>query len=124
MFGGNQRSNSRDAPTQQPGKKPQAEDFTGAAVDKAILKETLEHPATIYPAAGSALAVAWTVMVAASPTSVAFALGCAFVGASAFIYNYVIKGPDRADSLCSKAAGTETHALDNRTRAICARMFS
>jgi len=96
MVGGNQRSKSRDAPTQQLGKKPPPEDFTGEAVSKAVLKETLEHPATIYPAAGSALAVAWTVMVAASPASVGCALGCAFVGASAFIYNYVIKGPDRA----------------------------
>jgi hypothetical protein len=102
MLGGNQRNSSRDAPTQQPGKKPQAEDFTGEAVSRAVLKETLEHPATIYPAAGSALAVAWTVMVAASPTSVAFALGCAFVGASAFIYNYVIKGPDRANAYIAK----------------------
>ena len=102
MFGGNQRNTSRDAPTQQTGKKPKAEDFTGEAVSKAVLKETLEHPATIYPAAGSALAVAWTVMVAASPTSIAFALGCAFVGASAFIYNYVIKGPDRATAYVTK----------------------
>jgi hypothetical protein len=102
MFGGNQRNISRDAATQQTGKKPKAEDFTGEAVSKAVLKETLEHPATIYPVAGSALAVAWTVMVAASPTSVAFALGCAFVGASAFIYNYVIKGPDRAAAYVTK----------------------
>jgi hypothetical protein len=102
MLGGNQRNSSRDAPTQQPGKKPQAEDFTGEAVSRAVLKETLEHPATIYPAAGSALAVAWTVMVAASPTSIAFALGCAFVGASAFIYNYVVKGPDRAAAYVTK----------------------
>jgi hypothetical protein len=102
MFGGKQRSKSRDAPNQQLGKKPPAEDFTGEAVGKAVLKETLEHPATIYPAAGSALAVAWTVMVAASPASVGCAIGCAFVGASAFIYNYVIKGPDRAAAYVAK----------------------
>lgn len=106
MSGSNQTRKPGAAATQQsqpqPGKKPQAEDFTGAAVSKAVLKESLEHPATIYPAAGSALAVAWTLMVAASPTSLAFALGCAFVGASSFIYNYVVKGPDKATAYVAK----------------------
>jgi len=55
MFG-----NSRDAPKPALGKMPSAEDFKGEAVQKAVLKETLEHPATIYPAAGSALALGWT----------------------------------------------------------------
>ena len=112
MFGTTDSKRSRDAPKPELSKKPQAADFTGEAVSKAVLKETLEHPATIYPAAGSALAVAWTVMVAASPTSVAFALGCAFVGASAFIYNYVIKGPDRAVAYVQKLRELRrTHSL-------------
>jgi hypothetical protein len=81
---------------------PGPEDFKGEAVAKAVLKETLEHPATIYPAAGSALALGWTFIIAASPTSVAITLGCAFVSASAFIYNYVVKGPDFAAAHIAK----------------------
>jgi hypothetical protein len=112
MFGRTDSKRTQDAPTAELSKKPQAEDFTGDAVAKAVLKETLEHPATIYPAAGSALAVAWTLMIAASPTSVAFAVGCAFVGASAFIYNYVIKGPDRAAAYVAKLRELRrTHSL-------------
>jgi hypothetical protein len=51
-------------------------------------------------------------MIAASPASVAFALGCAFIGASAFIYNYVIKGPDRAAAYVAKLRELRrTHSL-------------
>jgi hypothetical protein len=102
MAGGFDSKRYTDAAKPELGKKPQASDFTGAAVSKAVLKESLEHPATIYPAAGSAVALAWTVMVGLSPASVAFGLGCAFVGASAFIYNYVVKGPDRANAYITK----------------------
>ena len=93
---------SRDAPKQTLDKAPVPDDFKGDAVAKAVLKETLEHPATIYPAAGSALALGWTVIIAASPTSVAITLGCAFVSASAFIYNYIVKGPDFAAAHIAK----------------------
>src|SRR5277367_2715327 len=97
MFG-----NRSGAPKQEPGKMPGPDDFKGEAVAKAVLKETLEHPATIYPAAGSALALGWTFIIAASPTSVAITLGCAFLSASAFIYNYVVKGPDFAAAHIAK----------------------
>jgi hypothetical protein len=97
MFG-----NWSGAPKQEPGKMPGPDDFKSEAVAKAVLKETLEHPATIYPAAGSALALGWTFIIAASPTSVAITLGCAFVSASAFIYNYVVKGPDFAAAHIAK----------------------
>ncbi|HEY9681186.1 MAG TPA: hypothetical protein V6C86_06375 [Oculatellaceae cyanobacterium] len=112
MAGGFDSRRYRYAPKPELGKKPQASDFTGEAVSRAVLKETLEHPATIYPAAGSAVALAWTLMVGLSPASVAFGLGCAFIGASSFIYNYVIKGPDRATAYIAKLRELRrTHSL-------------
>jgi len=103
---------SRDAPKPVLDKAPGPDDFKADAVAKAVLKETLEHPATIYPAAGSALALGWTVIIAASPASVAITLGCAFVSASAFIYNYVVKGPDFAAAHIAKLRELrKTHKL-------------
>ncbi len=82
--------------SKQPVKAPSPEDFTGGAVTKAVLKESLQHPATIYPLAGSALALSWSLMIAASPASLSLMMGLAFVSATSFVYNYVVKGPDKA----------------------------
>jgi hypothetical protein len=75
---------------------PTSEDFTGGAVERAVLKESLQHPATIYPLAGSALALSWSVIVTPTPASLGLMLGLAFASASSFVYNYVVKGPERA----------------------------
>src|SRR5262249_48226835 len=81
---------------------PKPEDFTGAAVERAVLKESLQHPATIYPLAASALALSWTVIVAPSPVSLGLMLGLAFTSASSFVYNYVVKGPERAQNYVNR----------------------
>jgi hypothetical protein len=96
MSGSSEPKRSLDTPIGEPVSGPRPEDFSGDAVAKAVLKESLEHPATIYPAAGSALALGWTFIIAASPASIALSLGFAFIGASAFVFNYVVKGPERA----------------------------
>lgn len=81
---------------------PTPEDFSGGAVSNAVLKESLQHPATIYSLAGSALALSWAVVIAPSPASLGLALGLAFVSASSFVYNYVVKGPERAQAYVSR----------------------
>jgi hypothetical protein len=85
-----------------PVKKPTADDFKAEAIQNAVLQETLQHPGTIYPLAGSGLALAWTVLIGATPASLGVTLGLAFLGASAFVYNFVIKGPERAVAHVSK----------------------
>jgi hypothetical protein len=60
-----------------------------------VLKDCAEHPLTVYPLAGTALAIAWTVIIAASPASLLVAFGCAAFSIVSFAYNYVLKGPDR-----------------------------
>lgn len=92
---------SRDAPADgaqsQRTPKPSVDDFSGAAIDRAIRKQALEHPATIYPVvAGAGIGVAMTVMVGLSPLSLGLILGGLFVGGSAFIINYWVNGEARA----------------------------
>lgn len=77
---------------------PSPDDFKGSAVTKAVLKQSIQEPATIYPLVGSALAITWTLLIAPTPASVAVVLGLGFVGASSFIYHYVVKGPERAEA--------------------------
>ena len=79
-----------------PVKSPNADDFKAEAVQGAVMKESIQHPGTIYPLAGSGLALAWSLLIAPTPASVGLAFGLAFVGASAFVYNFVVKGPERA----------------------------
>lgn len=85
----------RDAPDAKV-KKPTADDFTGGAVSGAVLKDALTHPATIFPAALSILSVAWTVMINPSPASVGAAVAFLVVSGGSFVYNFVVKGPQKA----------------------------
>jgi|AGTN01.3.fsa_nt_gi hypothetical protein len=85
----------RDAPDAR-AKKPTADDFTGGAISGAVLKDALTHPATIYPAALSILSVAWSMMINPSPASVAAAVGFLVVSGGSIVYNYVVKGPQKA----------------------------
>ena len=77
-------------PPQQP--KPTAEDFTPRAVQRAVLQQTLQHPATILPAAMAMVATLWSLAIDLSPTSLLAVLGCGFVSAAAWVINYVGRG--------------------------------
>jgi hypothetical protein len=92
---------SRDAPADEAQtkiRKPTPEDFTPAAINRAVLKETVEHPATIYPVvAGSGIGVAMTLMVGATPLGLGLIVGGVLVGGTAWIINYVALGEKRAE---------------------------
>jgi len=81
-------------PTGQPplDHKPTAEDFTARAVQRAVLQDTLQHPATILPGALATVAALWNVAIDLSPASLMVMLGCGFVGAVAWVINYVGRG--------------------------------
>jgi hypothetical protein len=81
-------------PTEQPplDRKPTAEDFTPRAVQRAILRDTLQHPTTIVPAALAAVAVLWSVAIDLSPASLLAMLGFGFVSAGAWVINYIGRG--------------------------------
>ncbi len=75
--------------------RPTIDDFRSQAVEKAVLTQSLQNPATILPFCVSVLGTIWSV-AQTSELSVAVTLGFAFASASAFIYNFVVKGPDKA----------------------------
>jgi hypothetical protein len=73
-------------------RKPTAEDFTPRAVQRAVLQTTLQHPATILPAALATVAALWSVAIDLSPASLIAMLGLGFVSAGAWVINYVGRG--------------------------------
>jgi hypothetical protein len=73
-------------------RKPTAEDFTPQAVRRAVLRDTLQHPATILPAALAMVAALWSVAIDLSPASLLAMLGFGFVGAGAWVINYIGRG--------------------------------
>ncbi len=75
-----------------PKRKPRAEDFTPRAVHRAVLQETLQHPATIVPGALASVAALWSAVINLSPASLLVMLGFGFVGAAAWVVNYVGRG--------------------------------
>lgn len=77
--------------------KPTAEDFTPRAVQRAVLRDTLQHPATILPAALAAVAALWSAAIDLSPVSLLAMLGFGFIGAVAWVVNYVGRGDTLAE---------------------------
>jgi hypothetical protein len=73
-------------------RKPTAEDFTPRAVQRAVLHDTLQHPATIVPAALATVAALWSVAIDLSPASLLAMLGFGFVSAGAWVINYIGRG--------------------------------
>jgi hypothetical protein len=69
-----------------------AEDFTPRAVQRAVLHDTLQHPATILPGALATVAALWSVAIDLSPASLLAMLGFGFVSAAAWVINYVGRG--------------------------------
>ena len=72
--------------------KPTADDFTPRQIQRAILRETLQHPGTVLPAALAAVAALWSVAIDLSPASLMAVLGCTFVSVGAWVINYVGRG--------------------------------
>jgi hypothetical protein len=73
-------------------RRPTADDFTPRAVQRAVLRGTLQHPATIVPAALATVAALWSVAIDLSPASLMATLGFGFISAAAWVINYVGRG--------------------------------
>ena len=83
-------------------KVPGAEDFTRKSIYRAVLKDTVQHPLTILPAAGSALGGLYMGLFGPGPASLAVAFGGAVVAAGAWVYNYFIRGEALAEARVAK----------------------
>jgi len=88
--------------------KPTAEDFTPRAVQRAVLRNTLQHPATILPAALATVTALWSVAIDLSPASLMAMLGFGFVGAVAWVINYVGRGDTLAERHIQKLRALRT----------------
>jgi hypothetical protein len=83
-------------------RKPAAEDFTPRAVQRAVLQDTLQHPATILPGALTIVAALWSVAIDLSPAALLTMLGCGFVSVAAWVINYVGRGDTLAEQHIQK----------------------
>ncbi len=80
-----------------PSKVPGPEDFTRKAIYQAVLRDTLQHPLTLFPAVASALGGLYMGLFGLDPTSLAVAFGGALAGAGAWVFNYFVRGEALAE---------------------------
>jgi len=80
------------------GKKPSASDFTQQAVNRTILSDTIQHPATVFPMAGALLAGLWSAVFGLTAASFFGMLAGSFVGLGAWVYNFFIQGEKLAEA--------------------------
>ena len=85
---------ARDAPQSIP-RRPTYQDFTGGAAKRAVLKDTVQHPLTIFPIA-LGVAAGFLTVVTQEPLVLLTALGLVGSGALVWIYNFGIRGEARA----------------------------
>jgi len=79
-------------PKAQAEPKPSAEDFTAAAVNRAVLARALVHPAMTYSLAGAILAVAWGVVFGWNEVTLLAMVGLGALSVGAAIWNIFIRG--------------------------------
>lgn len=73
-------------------------DFSGGAVQRVVLKETLQHPATIIPlgVAGGFTGLMILGLMAVNPVTLIVPLVASLVGGGAWVYNYGVQGKELA----------------------------
>lgn len=107
------------APT-RPVQTPTADDFSADSVQRWVLSETLQHPATILPAAGAVVSGLWSGVNGISPSSLAMTLGLVFVSGTAWIYNFFFRGEAlaaaRVEELLRNSAVGEEQELGDLAR--------
>ena len=74
------RRGSSESRITPPGKKPTADDFLPDAVNRAVLSNAAQHPATVFPLAGAVVAGLWSVVFGLTPVSLFTMLAGGFVG--------------------------------------------
>ena len=83
-------------------KVPGPEDFTRKSLYRAVLKDTLQHPLTLFPAVASALSGLYMGLFGAAPATLAVVFGGALAGAGAWVFNYFIRGEALAEKRVAK----------------------
>lgn len=85
---------------------PTAEDFSARAVRKAVLSETLQHPLTIFPAAGALLSGLFMALISVNELAFAALLGGLVWSAGAWVVNFFFRGEEFAQDYLAKMRET------------------
>lgn len=75
---------------------PTAEDFSKKKIKKKIFFDAIQHPATLFSAATALLSGIYMGLVSFDEKSFALALGSGLLSLASFIYQYVIRGDEKA----------------------------
>jgi hypothetical protein len=89
-------------PKIQVGPKPTAEDFTAAAVNRAVVARAIGHPATTYPMAGAILAAVWGVIFGWTEVGLMAMVGLGFLSLAAGVWHVFIRGEKTAAEYVNK----------------------
>ncbi len=81
-----------------PEAKPTADDFTGHAVNVAVLKQTLQHPLTIFPTAVAGCGLIIGAVFGMTPGLFLGILGSAGLGGASWIVNFFFRGEQLAQA--------------------------
>lgn len=82
----------RDDDSDYLARAPTAKDFNPVAVQKAVLRQTIQHPMTMYPTASSLVGLAYFMLISANPIALGIFLGGGAVGAGAWVVNFFMRG--------------------------------
>ncbi len=77
---------------------PTAEDFTAGAVQKTVMKETLQHPATILPAALCGGGIVWMLVISMTPAVFLVSLLAGAVSIGSWVWNFFMRGDAYAEA--------------------------
>jgi hypothetical protein len=109
-------SKSREAPARE--RRPSADDFTPQAVRRALLLQTLQHPAVVLPFSVAIVAAMWSAVIDFGSAPILTML------AGGFVYNFMVRGDRLAERHVKKLRERRTEVDHQDAIAIveqCAR---
>ncbi len=114
MYG--RREKVKKEPKPSPKTKVSREDLESGAVQRWVLSETLQHPATILPGAGAVVSGLYLGAFGLSSAGLGMTLLLVFASGSSWIYNYFIRGEklgeERVSSVMKQLQDAEVDELE------------
>jgi len=81
---------------------PTAEDFTNDAVQKAVFKDTIQHPVTLGFGGLASVVVLWMLLIGISPKSLLLLIAFAFFSVGFWVFNFFVRGETLARAHVAK----------------------
>jgi len=99
----------RDDDSDYRARAPTAKDFHPEAVQKAVLRQTIQHPMTVYPGASSLVGLAYFALISANPIALGIFLGGGAIGAGAWVVNFFMRGRKLSKEHIDKLKEAQEH---------------